>query len=93
MVFLLFGVSAYVDVLITLATFAILIGLVMHVLYYLTDGHWSSGLLFLPIWAMLFLSPPILIYTFSAMLEIQGAVFFLASIYYHLLFYSSENAT
>ena len=93
MVFLLFGVSAYVDVLITLATFAILIGLVMHVLYYLTDGHWSSGLLFLPIWAMLFLSPPVLIYTFSAMLEIQGAVFFLASIYYLLLFYRSENAT
>ncbi len=91
-VFLAVGVSTYADILITVITFATLIGLVLHVLYYLTDKHWSTGLLFLPIWTMFFLSPPILIYTFSAMLEVQGALFFLASVYYLVLFYGMPSA-
>ncbi len=92
LVFMLIGASTYADVLITFITFIILIGLILHILYYLTDKHWSVGLLFIPIWTMLFLSPPILVYTFSAMLEIQGALFFLASIYYSVLFYREPSS-
>lgn len=91
-VFLVFGVSTYFDILITLLTFALLIGLILHVLFYLSDKHWSIGLLFIPIWGLLFLSPPILIYSFSAMLEIQGSLFFLASIYYLVLFYKEPSS-
>lgn len=92
LVFLFTGVSTYADVMINVVTFAVLLGLVLHVLYYLSNGNWISGLLFFPVWVMLFLSPPILVYTFSAMLEIQGALFFLASIYYLFFFYKEPNS-
>lgn len=91
-VFLFTGVSTYADVMITVVTFVILLGLVFHVLYYISNGSWISGFLFFPIWMMLFLSPPILVYTFSAMLEIQGALFFLASIYYLYYFYQKQDS-
>ncbi|HMV45872.1 MAG TPA: hypothetical protein PK079_07105 [Leptospiraceae bacterium] len=90
-VFFASGVSTTSDTVITLVTFAILLGLAIHVLFYLLDKKWISVLLFLPVWLSVFLSPPILIYTFSAMLEVQGAVFFLASVYYLHLFYRDDE--
>jgi len=91
-VFLFTGISTYADILITVVTFGILLGLVLHVLFYLTNGSWLAGVLFLPVWIILFLSPPLLVYTFSAMLEIQGALFFLANVYYLHLFYTKPNS-
>lgn len=91
LVFFVGGISTYNDIIITILTFGVLIGLVLHVLFYILEKQWIVALLFLPIWISFFLSPPILAYTFSAMLEIQGSVFFLASVYYLFLFYKDDE--
>lgn len=91
LLFFITGPSQKVDVYITFFTFILLIVLLSHILYYITQDLKFLAILFFISWSPLLLSPPILIYTFTAMLEIQGALFFVLTCYYLALFYKEEN--
>ena len=80
------------DVYFTLLTFLLLFACLACILVRYTDRHWSSALLFAVFCIWVFQSQPILLYSFSGMLEIQGALFVITSSYLLYLLLTATTA-
>ncbi|MCB1156828.1 MAG: hypothetical protein H7A25_00370 [Leptospiraceae bacterium] len=80
--FLLAGHSTYLDVLITFFTAGILLISLAYILYKEFGLQVTFPLGFFLISSIFFISYPLNVYSLSAMLEIQGALFFCLSSYY-----------
>ncbi|MCE9500428.1 MAG: hypothetical protein K8R21_08015 [Leptospira sp.] len=92
-VFFITEPSQIIDIRITFATFIVLI-LVSGLLIYSEERRKSAYLNLILIfigWNLILHSPVLLVYGFSGMLEIQGAVFFLLSVYFTANFYLKND--
>jgi hypothetical protein len=90
--FLLFGHSTTLDVYITFGTSVLLILTLAHILFYGLKDKVLFPFLFLGAWSSVLLSKPLVAYSFSAMLEIQGALFFSFSVYYFYWFLAEAGS-
>lgn len=89
-VFFIFGHSQELDVYITYFTFVLTIFLLSHIIYYVMGKNkLIYPLLLFLAWNLLLDTRPLLVYMFSAMLEIQGGLFFLLTSYYVFQFYNN----
>lgn len=93
-VFFLYGIDQIADIQITFAFLIILLFFSGYYLYKEISGklkNWFFIILFFLVLVLIFQSYPILIYSFTGMLEIQGAVFFMFAIYSITLYYKENH--
>ncbi|MCB1189202.1 MAG: hypothetical protein KDK90_02135 [Leptospiraceae bacterium] len=90
-VFFILGHSQEVDVYITFFTFVLILFLFAHILFYsIEKNKFLYPLLFFLSWNLLLDTRPILVYMFTAMLEVQGGFFFLLTSYYIVIFFQNQ---